>query len=442
MSHFLEDALELNSPDRSGFGGRGADDVSSEAGRMSTLECIGAFNTNIQRTPLESEPSRTYEGFRLVNLQSADTALLNVSYARAPLSPAGRIKFSDDPKYSEMQSYCKKTWEVVNGTSQLGIGAINQSEVSFCSLLMKHIKRLPKLTEEQYTKRLPELYKWYQQETDRMRKNRDKLQLRQRDVKAAQLGVGTVVYVWTAYSKPGTCSGWYQGTVKADNGDGTYDILLERGDRQQKVPRKWIRADSKLVDKQRQNKSQATKRQKMRELGEERRDARKEALLECQEPKYDHVRTLVGLEQSMGAVDFDESTTTVSADKAAWSLLTSVWAPRLKEADSRDFYDNPKVKSDGFAADWARSKLGRAGQKMVPPDQVPALMMLLGQHFPLICDIVVNYGAFTPMSPFSISWNGFRHFLHETKIVADGMEGEEALVRVYNFARNRVTPNA
>ena len=64
----------------------------------------------------------------------------------------------------EMQAYCKSKWEVIQGSSQLGIGAINQSEVWFCSLLMKHMQRLAQLTESQYAKRLPELHKWFQQE--------------------------------------------------------------------------------------------------------------------------------------------------------------------------------------------------------------------------------------------------------------------------------------
>ena len=57
--------------------------------------------------------------------------------------------------------------------------APNQSEVSFLNLLMKHLKRLSKseLPEKQRAKRLSDMYKWFQQEADRIRKSRDKMQL-------------------------------------------------------------------------------------------------------------------------------------------------------------------------------------------------------------------------------------------------------------------------
>ena len=125
------------------------------------------------------------------------------------------------------------------------------------------------------------------------------------------------------------------------------------------MPRKWIRSDTKLQARQKKLKDQEQKRQKMRALGEQRHEDRKGALLDCQEPKYEDIPTLVGLEKADGEVNFSESATVEQKTKVTWTLGKSVWAMRQKNADSGDFYDTDEIKAQAFEADWKRSHLGK-----------------------------------------------------------------------------------
>ena len=43
--------------------------------------------------------------------------------------------------------------------------------------------------------------------------------------------------------------------------------------------------------------------------------------------------------------------------KKLWKLETSIWAPRTKWADSRDFWDTEAVERRMFEKDWERVRL-------------------------------------------------------------------------------------
>ena len=41
-----------------------------------------------------------------------------------------------------------------------------------------------------------------------------------------------------------------------------------------------------------------------------------------------------------------------SGKKKQWTIWESIWVPRTKSSDAKDFYDNPTVKRKAFDFDW------------------------------------------------------------------------------------------
>ena len=49
--------------------------------------------------------------------------------------------------------------------------------------------------------------------------------------------------------------------------------------------------------------------------------------------------------------------------KKVWKLVNSIWGPRRKYCDARDFYDPPEVKAKGFEVDWEAARAAQGFDK-------------------------------------------------------------------------------
>jgi hypothetical protein len=482
-----------------GRAGKGKDDevkipskvlaIRTYAQSMRTLETSGALTVSTETTPLER--------CELTNLSAIDDLAREPKLAEKPQyvemhQYVQSIMSSRSPpaEYAvstEAVSTSASTRTQPNGGEESPLAT--QAEVAFCRALIGHLRRLahlpldvaigsgdkrkptgkakpggrrpaaktpakprvqpPPLSDtalaaQALSKRLPALYQWFTKEQQRVELGRAK-QLTQ--MKAAQGAVveGAEVFVWCGYDPVTSrmATGWYRGQIKRDCGDGSYEVQMLRGDRRNAL-RRWIRAEPKLRDREKQLVAGAAQRSKQRRIGQAKLEAAKAALLQCQLPKYAHMQTLIGREVATGEVG---SVRVVMDDEegGAWTLDMSVWKPRLKESDSRDFYEDAgcwagceekwrDVKGMAFDNDWAMSRLGKIGQRIVPEERLPACKAVLLKHWSTIHEVMTTYGAFTPSFAFAVSWNGYRELIRNCEIFSEGTGDMEAADTVFMVA--------
>ena len=87
--------------------------------------------------------------------------------------------------------------------------------------------------------------------------------------------------------------------------------------------------------------------------------------------------------------------------KKKWYLVTSIWGPRRKTSDSKDFYDPPEVKQRAFSMDWQEAresqnmekKLARSAKRIEQEaDRAAASLTALEEAMCAHCDLI--YGVF------------------------------------------------
>lgn len=121
-----------------------------------------------------------------------------------------------------------------------------------------------------------------------------------------------------------------------------------------------------------------------------------------------------------------------------WKLVESIWAPRRKTCDAKDFYDPPEVKERAFNRDWGvalqkhslEKKIARAAKKLEDPEAraslTPELFKAAMFEF---CDMVYQVFSFyccfgATDDIFSLTNNSFTQILRETNLVNNAVEGQ------------------
>ena len=124
--------------------------------------------------------------------------------------------------------------------------------------------------------------------------------------------------------------------------------------------------------------------------------------------------------------------------KKKWKLIDSIWGPRRKSGDAKDFYDTPHVKQIAFETDWAlavermhlekkaiRAAGGRMGpsddpsQPVAPIDELKAAMLA---HLDTINQCFICYAERTG-DAFDISANSYLACVRDIEIVDNGVVG-------------------
>lgn len=134
----------------------------------------------------------------------------------------------------------------------------------------------------------------------------------------------------------------------------------------------------------------------------------------------------------------------VDNSKEPWLLPNSIFKPRLRESDSKDFYDTPKVSSvfplvlcglntsfdqvlqNSFDRDWERcckkekftSMITREAKAMNDDgSMMEELRKALKENYWTLCSAFLYYAATGSGDPFHLSLNSFTSFLDEASIV-------------------------
>ena len=123
--------------------------------------------------------------------------------------------------------------------------------------------------------------------------------------------------------------------------------------------------------------------------------------------------------------------------KKKWSLWDSIWLPRTKHSDAKDFWDTPYVKRMAFERDWAiavrkhslEKKLGLATKKLGADDQarahLQALHDIVFSHFDTIMSIFNYYSTIGPGDDlFSISRQGFSQLITDCDLIRETAVGQ------------------
>ncbi|DBA81483.1 TPA: hypothetical protein ACH3X1_007263 [Trebouxia sp. C0004] len=128
-------------------------------------------------------------------------------------------------------------------------------------------------------------------------------------------------------------------------------------------------------------------------------------------------------------VDIREEALEEKEVRAAWTVEQStIWRPRLREADSRGFWDTPGCRDRMFQADWARAcnkekfatMMARENKNSKAPlDDKVALKEIhdtVRQHYELINSAFTFYPTGTSADVFHMGLNNFTGMLEDCKI--------------------------
>lgn len=108
--------------------------------------------------------------------------------------------------------------------------------------------------------------------------------------------------------------------------------------------------------------------------------------------------------------------------KRAWSLETSIWAPRRAWSDSRDFYDSAGVLEKAIEADWLRANLDGSivkslGKNATDADveSVKTALKAFSQPIYSIFDMYASLGSSTDIA--HIQFNAYKKLLEDAKLI-------------------------
>lgn len=99
--------------------------------------------------------------------------------------------------------------------------------------------------------------------------------------------------------------------------------------------------------------------------------------------------------------------------KVTWSLRKSIFAPRLRECDTKDFYDTPELLYAAFRADWEHSKLPRVIKN---PDALADVKEIMAERYPLLRETFRFYAGISLTDPFSMGFQSFSEFRRDVDI--------------------------
>ena len=120
-----------------------------------------------------------------------------------------------------------------------------------------------------------------------------------------------------------------------------------------------------------------------------------------------------------------------------WKLVNSMWGPRRKSCDAKDFYDHPEVKHRAFDVDWeiAREKhgldkkLAKAVKGLEAEEQAKAtpqaLKAALFQHYDILNQVFHYYCSLGASDDiYSLSNNAWLQIIREAELANNAIEGQ------------------
>jgi hypothetical protein len=123
----------------------------------------------------------------------------------------------------------------------------------------------------------------------------------------------------------------------------------------------------------------------------------------------------------------DTKTEQIIHPRDPWDIYASVFAPRLKEADCRAFYDSTKSEKKMFNKDWARlltkekfcNMVGRedmGSDRKSQDESIRALGELMGDAYGMLYEAMCYFAALGNGGEFSLQFNEYSHLLEECGI--------------------------
>ena len=141
----------------------------------------------------------------------------------------------------------------------------------------------------------------------------------------------------------------------------------------------------------------------------------------------------------LGVVTYEKKLAKPKARKPKpWKLLNSIWGPRRKYSDAKDFYDPPEVKARAFDVDWegAREKHGfdkklvKAAKSIEDAEAQAgatpaALKAAIFEHCDLVYQVFNYYCSFGASDDiYNMSVNSYLQVLREAKLVNNAIVGQ------------------
>eukprot|EP00210_Caulerpa_lentillifera_P000601 g582.t1 len=147
----------------------------------------------------------------------------------------------------------------------------------------------------------------------------------------------------------------------------------------------------------------------------------------------------------------------VEANKEPWTLPNSIFKPRLRESDSRDFFDTSKVLQTSFERDWKRcckkekftsmisreaKGMGHGGQGLDENQIIEDLRKVLKDNYWSLCSAFLYYAATGNGDPFHLSLNSYTSFLDEASIVDASTKRSDCdtIFIISNFVPDKKAP--
>eukprot|EP00962_Isochrysis_galbana_P030622 scaffold9933_cov125-Isochrysis_galbana.AAC.4 len=124
------------------------------------------------------------------------------------------------------------------------------------------------------------------------------------------------------------------------------------------------------------------------------------------------------------------------AEEGPWNLNSSIWGPRRKWCDARDFFDTGSVRRRMFDCDWDRALTHSNFYNFIlrhdddreadgdgdgRPDEIDEVRDVLWEHYELLTMVFDYYAARgSSRDPFSISQNEFNLFVTQCRLAVAG----------------------
>lgn len=117
-------------------------------------------------------------------------------------------------------------------------------------------------------------------------------------------------------------------------------------------------------------------------------------------------------------------------DDIKWNIELSVFAPRKRECDARDFFDTIKVYTKSFMVDWGLSNIALFIKTTVEQTKVKDMMMLLWSYYPDLVRIFQHYACdrhdLRSDSIFCIKSGSFLDFCNRCMLIDRTLSREQA----------------
>jgi len=149
----------------------------------------------------------------------------------------------------------------------------------------------------------------------------------------------------------------------------------------------------------------------------------------------------------------------VTTPRDPWKLSQSIFKARLKECESRAFFDSTKVLNRHFEREWehmaekekflnmACKENKNADNKLDDAAFVKSLKSAMRRHFPTICAVFNYYSAAGAGVPFQLQLNAFTQFLDDSNIPNANSESCkrsdcDTIFIVANYEQDKTTAKA